>query len=96
MKTFRTHFNVEESAELLRKRLGRRHSFNVHDAFTTVDNNRNGFITKEEFRSILEEAGIFVTEKDLCLILDRYDKQSKGRVTYSEFMEELLPKSPTK
>ena len=37
LKTFKVHFNVEESAELLRKRLNRRPSFNVHDAFTACD-----------------------------------------------------------
>lgn len=37
LRTFRTHFNVEESAELLRKRLSRRPYFNAHDAFTAVD-----------------------------------------------------------
>lgn len=33
LRTFRTHFACEESAELLRKRLSRRPNFNVHDAF---------------------------------------------------------------
>lgn len=33
MKVFKVHFSLEEAAELLRKRLGRRPNFSVHDAF---------------------------------------------------------------
>jgi hypothetical protein len=33
LSTIRLHFTVEENAEMLRKRLGRRPGFNVHDAF---------------------------------------------------------------
>jgi len=96
LNTFRTHFSVEESAELLRKRLGRRPNFNVHDAFSTVDANNNGFITKDEFRRLLCRAGVCATEKELNSLVDRYDKNADGRVSYSEFMDEILPKSPSK
>jgi ribosomal protein S17 len=37
LKTFKVHFSVEESAELLRKRLGRRPNFSAHDAFNACD-----------------------------------------------------------
>ena len=33
LSTFRKHFTIEESAELLRKRLGRRPQFNIHECF---------------------------------------------------------------
>lgn len=96
MRTFRTHFNCEESAELLRKRLSRRPKFSVHDAFTTVDADKNGYITREEFKKLLNESKVYVTDKELQSLVDRYDKNADGRVSYSEFMEELLPRSPSK
>ena len=96
LSTFRTHFVVEESAELLRKRLGRRPNFSVHDAFQTVDKDGNGYLTRREFGLILAENGIYPSESELVQLLDRYDRNKDGRISYSEFMEEMLPKSPTK
>jgi Ca2+-binding EF-hand superfamily protein len=48
LKTFRTHFSVEETSELLRKRLGRRPNFSVHDAFQTVDRTNTGYLTTND------------------------------------------------
>ena len=96
LATWRTHFQVEEAAELLRKRLSRRPNFSVHDAFTTVDKDSNGYLTAREFGKILHENGIYVSEKEISQLCDRYDRNKDGRITYSEFMEEMLPKAPVK
>jgi Ca2+-binding EF-hand superfamily protein len=96
LRTFKVHFSVEESAELLRKRLGRRPNFNVHDAFTTVDVDKNGYITRDEFKSILREYGFYATDEEVSWLIDRYDKNRDGRISYSEFIDEILPKSPSR
>ena len=96
LNTFRTHFAVEEAAELLRKRLSRRPNFSVHDAFQTVDKDGNGYLTRNEFGRILAESGIYASSEELMQLLDRYDRNKDGRISYSEFMEEMLPKSPQK
>jgi len=90
------HFSVEESAELLRKRLNRRPTFNVRDAFQACDKDRNGFITRDEFRNILKEYRFYALEDEITWLIDRYDKTHDGRITYSEFIDEILPKSPSK
>ncbi len=95
-KTLRVHFNVEASAENLRRRLLRIPGFNASDAFAAVDSDRNGFITRDEFRAILREYGFFTTETEISWLLERYDRDHDGRVTYSEFVEEILPKSPSR
>jgi Ca2+-binding EF-hand superfamily protein len=96
LKTFKVHFTVEESAELLRKRLSRRPSFNVHDAFMTCDQDKNGYITRDEFKGILKEYGFYATDSEISWLIDRYDKNHDGRISYSEFIDEILPKSPIK
>lgn len=53
LSTFRTHWTVEESAELLRKRLARRPNFNVHECFLAVDKDSNGYLSRTELRHIL-------------------------------------------
>lgn len=95
-RTLRVHFSVEASAENLRRRLLRIPGFSASDAFAAVDQDRNGFITRDEFRAILRQYGFFNTETEISWLLERYDRDRNGRVTYSEFVEEILPKSPSR
>jgi Ca2+-binding EF-hand superfamily protein len=92
----RVHFSVEASAENLRRRLIRRPGFSASDAFAAVDYDRNGFITREEFRGILRQYGFFASETELQWLLERYDRDLDGRISYGEFVEEILPKSPSR
>ena len=96
VRTMKVHFSVEESAELLRKRLSRRPYFNAHDAFTACDNDRNGYITRDEFKGILKDNGFYATDSEVSILIDRYDKNRDGRISYSEFIDEILPKSPSR
>ena len=96
LSTFRTHFTIEENAEMLRKRLARRPNFNVHEAFLAIDRDSNGYITKEELRRILSENGVFANERDLQFVVQRFDRNNDGRVSYAEFMEEMVTKCPQK
>ena len=95
-KTLRVHFSVEASAENLRRRLIRRPGFNASDAFTAVDQDRDGFITRDEFRGILRDWGFYATETEISWLVDRYDRNRDGRISYSEFVEEIMPKSPSR
>ena len=74
LKTFKTHFSAEANAEYLRKRLLRRPGFNASDAFSACDSDRNGFITRDELKSLLREYGFYATDTELSWLIDRYDK----------------------
>ena len=95
-RVLRLHLESESVAESLRHRMARRPSFSMHEAFQSVDKDRNGYITFGEFQSLLELHGIFATIKDVESLMDRYDKDKDGRVSYSEFLDEVTPKSPSK
>lgn len=94
LSTFRLLLDAETLAERVRQRLSRMPEFSLHQAFVAVDKDRNGFITIDEFQNVLNAHGIFATGKDLQSLLEKYDKNRDGRVTYSEFVEEVTPKSP--
>jgi Ca2+-binding EF-hand superfamily protein len=94
LATLRLILDAENLAERVRQRLSRMPDFSLHSAFVAVDRNRNGFITIEEFQNVLQSHGIFATSKDLQALIEKYDKNRDGRVTYSEFVEEVTPKSP--
>jgi Ca2+-binding EF-hand superfamily protein len=55
LRLMRQHFTIEESSELLRKRLSRRPNFNVHSAFSHIDRDNNGYLTSEDFRRLLAD-----------------------------------------
>lgn len=95
-RVFRIHLDSERVAESLRQRLNRNPSFNLYDAFKAVDKSNDGVITLDEFRSMLQDHGLYATTKDLESLMDRYDKDRDGRVSYSEFVQEVRPKSPSK
>jgi Ca2+-binding EF-hand superfamily protein len=95
-RVLRILLDSERVAESLRQRLSRIPSFNLNDAFKAVDRSDDGVITLDEFRSLLQDHGLYATTKDLESLMDRYDKDRDGRVSYSEFVEEVRPKSPRK
>lgn len=92
--TFSLILSAESLAERLRQKLTRMPEFSLHKAFSAIDKDRNGFITIDEFQNILHTHGIFASGKDLQSLLNKYDKNRDGRVSYSEFVEEITPKSP--
>lgn len=64
----------------------------MHDAFTALDRDENGYISIDEFRAILNDYDIIPTTSDLISLMKRYDKNRDGKVTFSEFMSEMTPK----
>lgn len=96
IKTLKLHLENEIVAESLRQRLDRRPSFSLSEAFTSLDRDRKGYVTLGEFQGLLEDHGIFASRKDVQNLLERYDKDKDGRVSYSEFLDEVTPKSPRK
>lgn len=44
----------------------------------------------------MESRGFYVNKKDLNTIMEKFDKDKDGKISYSEFMDEFLPKSPSK
>lgn len=83
---------TEKTCNNLKKQLAARESFTLHDAFTVLDRDENGYISIDEFRAILNDYDIIPTTSDLISLMKRYDKNRDGKVTFSEFMSEMTPK----
>ena len=80
----------------------RRPAFNVHEAFKTTDRISQGYITIDQVRALLNEHKFYPSEKDLVVLMDRYDKNKDGKISYSEvsshsslllplFSDEIIP-----
>jgi Ca2+-binding EF-hand superfamily protein len=65
MELMKLHLEAEATAESLRQRLARNPDFDLHKAFSDMDFDRNGYITYEEFSSLLDFHGIGATPHDV-------------------------------
>lgn len=69
----------------------RRPLFNTYDAFKSLDVSGTGYITKNDLKGTLEDHGVFSTKKDIDGLINEFDKNRDGRITYSEFMSQITP-----
>ena len=44
----------------------------------------------------MEKYDMYITEKDLQFLINRFDKDAKEKISYIEFIQEITPKSPQK
>lgn len=68
----------------------------MYEAFNSCDINDSGAVSRDELRRLLESRGFFVTEKDVSQLTDKLDKNKNGLVSYSEFRDEMHPRSPVR
>jgi hypothetical protein len=50
---FRAYFEIDEKIEIFKKRLTRKPSFNIHDAFSTVDHYKNGKLSIDDIKRLM-------------------------------------------
>jgi len=92
-RILRLHLNNEGATEALRQRLSRKASFNPHEAFSYLDVDGDGYVNGDELRQILDQHDYYATQRELRLLVDRLDGNRDGKVSYSEFVHEIVPKS---
>jgi hypothetical protein len=93
---WRVHFKVEAAAEAVRQRLQRMPGFNVYEAFNSLDLDDNGRVNAAEIKRIIESRGFYVSHKEAESALNKFDSHKLGSVSYTEFREEIMPKSPVR
>lgn len=89
---FKAHFECEEKIEVCKKRLTRTPTFNIHDAFSCVDAFKQGRLTKDDLKRLMQRNGFHPTESELILLNQRFDRNLNGYINYQEFMDEILPR----
>lgn len=58
-----------------------------------IDRLAKGWVTAPEIVDALNELGCYSHKDDVYLFVRRYDKDSDGRVHYSDFCDAFTPKS---
>lgn len=70
--------------------------FNVYEAFNSLDLRDDGAITRDEFKRLIQSRGFYVSEKEAEELVEKMDKNKDGRVSFAEFREEMMPRSPVR
>ena len=54
--------------------------------FKLIDLDDNGYITMNELEKVFEDFGMNLTYDDLQILMERYDKDKDGRISFKEVM----------
>lgn len=93
---WRTHIRVENAAELGRQRLAARPGFNAYEAFNSLDLDGSGSISVSEMQRMLESRGYFQGYQQVAAVVDKFDANGNGQISFSEFANETRQKSPAR
>ena len=88
-----SHFHADQRIEIAKKKCARSPTFNIHDAFATFDVYRQGHLTKENLKTMMQRNGFHCTESELTWLMARFDRRLMGIISYQEFMDEVLPRT---
>ena len=90
-QVFKVHFHIDQKIEIAKKRCTRRPSFNIHDAFATIDTYKQGVLKRDDIKRLMQRNGFHPTESELTWLCTRFDRKLTGKISYDEFMTEVLP-----
>jgi Ca2+-binding EF-hand superfamily protein len=79
--------------ERLRHKLASRPLFNLRSAFKYIDKDMNGAVTHSDLRDSLVSHGFYATEKEIQLVMNKFDKFSDNKITMTDFIDEIVPKT---
>ena len=94
IEAIREQISLERDIEGFRQDLALKSDFNLLDGFRVFDTLSKGFVTMTELQDGLRTLNLYPTLEELNLFMRRYDKDSDGRLRYSDFCEAVLPKQP--
>ena len=60
-------------------------------AFSAIDELNRGSLTIDDMRAFMKKLNIYPIEKDLHLLIERFDKDEDGFVSYEEFVAAITP-----
>lgn len=92
--TFKTLIDLEINAEILRRDLNFT-KFSLQELFEHISSTGAGYLSVKEFRNILLKNKIQPTNRELFGIIERFDINRDGKISFAEFVQEVLPRSPS-
>ena len=82
---------VESNIEDAKIDLSSNQDFNAEDAFRLFESNDKGYLDKEDIKAGLNILGLNPSEKELNLLMKRFDLQKNGFINYADFFDMMIP-----
>lgn len=83
----------EKQIELSRQSLAEKPAFEPYAAFKRIDRSSNSYISATDLAEFLLENNISVLERDIRDLFKEYDAKRDDRISYTEFLNILLPRT---
>jgi Ca2+-binding EF-hand superfamily protein len=72
--------------------LSLRYDFCLNEFFSMFDYSKTGYLSLSDFERFSYDYNILLNRADLCIIIDRFDNDRDGLLSFSEFCDIFLPK----
>jgi len=95
-RVLKLQIEAEVNAEALRQKHEEDSNFRYDDAFATINKWGEDYLTTEDFEELFRKYGFEATDSELDVLMNRFDKDKDGKVSYDEFFDEFSPHSPLK
>ncbi|KAL4441552.1 hypothetical protein ABPG74_021484 [Tetrahymena malaccensis] len=83
----------EQIVEQIRYALKQHRSFSFQECFGMIDQDQDGFINQAELQHFFEKNNVFCSDKELKMLIQRFDLDRDNKISFGEFVQELSPKS---
>jgi len=81
-------FRIREG---VRQRIGQwGSSFSLHRQFELIDNEKKGFVNKEEFSRVISQLGIGLSPIEISHLIHKFDRYNDGNIDYNEFIRVIM------
>jgi len=81
----------EKEIECNKIDLALKSDFNCEDAFRIFEKDGRGFITKEDLKDGFNSLNLNLNDKEINLIMKRFDLKKKNNINFQEFFDMLVP-----
>jgi Ca2+-binding EF-hand superfamily protein len=82
LKVLDAHFHADQRIEIAKKKVARSPTFNIHDAFSAFDVYRQGHLTKENLKSMMQRNGYHINDSESTWLMARFDRRNMGIISY--------------
>ncbi len=90
---FQSIIDTNNENEMYKKWLFHNNENSGYDFFNMIKKNYANGILKEDIVCFLAENGKFLQPSEIALLMDLFDKNKDGLITYNEFLAEIAPKN---
>ena len=88
---FKGFVECEVNLEHIRQKVSNKCEISSRTAFEALDENERGYLIHDDFVRFLTKMNMYPAEKNLKLVIERFDKDENGVIDFDEFDASIKP-----